>query len=144
MYLCHMKNYEDIRKKLELQKEIDKKNRETLLKKYWENLKPFNQPEDVPELPRAEEKEWKEFYVPKLIDAGAIPKNKLIDGQVYIGNHRNTTIARWNQKTNKFDHMRYKFGWIKDKCNHFEDDDGFALFVPIKLGTEEDWNNRLK
>jgi len=48
------------------------------------------------------------------------------------------------QETNKFDHMRYKFGWRKDDCNHFEDDDGFALFVPIRLGTEDDWNERIK
>jgi hypothetical protein len=40
--------------------------------------------------------------------------------------------------------MRYKFGWMEDDCNHFEDDDGFALFIPIKLGTEDDWNNKLK
>jgi hypothetical protein len=26
---------------------------------------------------------------------------------------------------------------FEDKCNHFEDDDGFALFVPIGIGTEE-------
>ena len=78
-----------------------------------------------------------------MIKAGAIPKKDLIHGQVYIGGHRNTEVARWNQETNKFDHMRYKFGWMEDDCNHFEDDDGFALFVPIKLGTEEDWTNRL-
>jgi hypothetical protein len=40
--------------------------------------------------------------------------------------------------------MRYKFGWRKDECNHFEDDDGFALFVPIKLGTQEEWDERIK
>jgi hypothetical protein len=33
---------------------------------------------------------------------------------------------------------------MEDDCNHFEDDDGFALFIPIKLGTEDDWNNKLK
>lgn len=122
-----------------------KDEREKRIREYWENELPkFNNPKDVPTLPKVDEKEWKEFYVPKLIELGAIPKKDLIDGQIYIGNHRNTTIARWNQETNKFDHMRYKFGWREDECNHFEDDDGFALFVPIKLGTQEDWDNRLK
>lgn len=117
---------------------------EKMLREYWENLKPFETIHDIPELPKADEKTWKEFYIPKLIAAGAIPKKDLIHNQVYIGMHRNTTVARWNEETNKFDHMRYKFGWMEDDCNHFEDDDGFALFVPIKLGTEDDWNNKLK
>ncbi len=122
----------------------EKQERETRIKEYWRNLPKFETPNDVPELPDVDKEEWNEFYVPKLIEAGAIPKKDLIDGQVYIGNHRNTTVARWNEKKNKFDHMRYKFGWIEDECNHFEDDDGFALFVPIRLGTEKDWNDRLK
>ena len=114
------------------------------IKKQWENLKKFENPEHVPPLPIAEETEWKEFFVPKLIEAGAIPKKDLIDGQIYIGDHRNTRVAKWNQASNKFNYMRYKFGWRQDSCNHFEDDDGFALFVPIRLGTEEDWNKHLE
>lgn len=135
----------ELKLKAEAQLQQVREERLKRIKKYWETeVIKFNNPEDVPDLPRVDEKEWKEFYVPILIQAGAIPKKDLIHGQVYIGNHRNTTVARWNQETNKFDHMRYKFGWMKDDCNHFEDDDGFALFVPIKLGTEDDWNNRLK
>ena len=125
--------------RLKLKEERDKK-----LKEYWENLPKINNPKDVPQLPKVDEKEWKEFYVPKLINAGAIPKKDLIHGQIYIGEHRNTTIARWNADTNKFEHMRHKFGWIEDVCNHFEDDDGFALFVPIRLGTQEEWDERIK
>jgi len=124
-------------------REIEKAERAKRLREYWENLPKFNTPEDIPTLPRVDEKEWKEFFVPKLIAAGAIPKKDLVHGQIYIGEHRNTTIARWNAETNKFEHMRYKFGWRKDDCNHFEDDDGFALFVPIRLGTQEDWDNRI-
>ena len=129
---------------LKAKREIDKAEREQRIREYWENLPKLNNPEDVPTLPRVDEQEWKEFYVPKLIAAGAIPKKDLIHGQIYIGEHRNTTIARWNADTNKFEHMRYKFGWMKDECNHFEDDDGFALFVPIRLGTQEEWDDRLK
>ena len=131
--------------KMDAQLEQIKEERKKRIKDFWENeLGKFVNPEDVPELPQADEKEWKEFYVPKLIEAGAIPKKDLIDGQVYIGRHRNANIQRWNAKKNKFDHMRQKFGWREDECNHFEDDDGFALFVPIRLGTEDDWNERLK
>lgn len=129
---------------LKAKREIEKAQREQRIREYWGNLPKLNNPEDVPTLPRVDEQEWKEFYVPKLIAAGAIPKKDLIHGQIYIGEHRNTTIARWNADTNKFEHMRYKFGWMKDECNHFEDDDGFALFVPIRLGTQEEWDDRLK
>lgn len=114
------------------------------MQELWNNLPKLETPEDVPVLPMVDEKEWKEFYVPRLVAAGAIPKKDLIHNQIYIGEHRNTTIARWNGETNKFDHMRYKFGWMEDTCNHFEDDDGFALFVPIRLGTQEEWDERIK
>ena len=82
--------------------------------------------------------EWKDYYVPKLIEAGAIPKKDLIEGQYYIGNHRRANVAKWNGK--EFIYNREKFGNVfEDKCNHFEDDDGFALFVPIGIGTEEQY-----
>lgn len=135
---------ETILAELKAKREIEKAERQQRVREYWMNLPKLNNPEDVPTLPRVDEQEWREFYVPKLIAAGAIPKKDLIHGQIYIGEHRNTTIARWNADTNKFEHMRYKFGWRKDECNHFEDDDGFALFVPIRIGTQEEWDDRLK
>ena len=138
-----MKTKEEAKLDFELTVKRLREEREIKRKEYWNDLKPFKEPNDIPEIPRVDEKEYTEFYIPRLIKAGAIPKKDLIHGQVYIGTHRNTDVARWNQETNKFDHMRYKFGWMEDDCNHFEDDDGFALFVPIKLGTEEDWTNRL-
>ena len=82
----------------------------------------------------------KNFYVPKLIGAGAIPKKDLVDGQYYAGDHRNATIARWDANQNKFIYMRTKWNaTFEDDCNHFEDDDGYALFVPIKTATEEEY-----
>lgn len=137
-------NKVELRKKIEdkLKKAQEEKERKFL--EYWNNLPKFEEPYDVPNLPRVDEKEWKEFYVPRLIKAGAIPKKDLIDGQIYIGDHRNANIQKWDEKKNKFIHMRYKFGWVEDECNHFEDDDGYALFVPFKLGTQEEWDNRLK
>ena len=123
--------------------EKEKADRKTAMIKYWNELKPFKTPDDVPAIPRVEEKEYKEFYVPRLIAAGAIAKADLIDGQCYVGDHRNARIGKWNAKENVFEHWRYKFGFRLDTCNHFEDDNGFALFVPIDLATQEDFDNKL-
>ena len=106
----------------------------------WNNLKPFNNPNDIPDIPRCDEETYKNFFLPLIIKAGGIPKNKLINGQIYIGNHRNTTIGKWNKEKNVFEYYRTKFGQrFIDICNHFEDDDGYALFVPIKLGNDTDF-----
>ena len=44
-------------------------------KKYWnETRSPFTEPYEVPPLPIVDKKEWEEFYVPILIERGAIPK----------------------------------------------------------------------
>jgi len=122
-------------------KEKIQAERNIRIKELWNNLKPFQVPDDVPnQIPIVTKDEYETFYVPKLINAGAIPKEHLINNQVYIGKHRRCTIARWNQDLNKFEYWRHKFGNVfLDTCNHFEDDDGFALFVPIKLGTDADF-----
>jgi len=104
--------------------------------KYWNELKPFLTPGDVPSIPRVGEKEYKEFYVPRLIAAGAIPKADLVDNQFYFGEYRNANVGKWIAEKKVFEHWRYKFGFRIDECNHFEDDDGFALFVPIRLANE--------
>lgn len=129
----------EIKLKAEAQLLRLKEERQKRIKQYWEKELPkFNAPEDIPELPQTNEAEWKEFYVPKLIEAGAIPKKDLIVGQVYIGQHRRTGCAKWTGKD--FVYRRYKFGMVYDDwCNHFEDDDGFALFVPIREGTDDDY-----
>jgi hypothetical protein len=115
-----------------------REERKRKVKEYWENLPKINTPRDVPDLPRVDIQEWKDFYVPKLIEAGAIGKNDLIEGQIYIGEHRRANVAKWNGK--EFIYNRATFGNVfEDKCNHFEDDDGFALFVPIGIGTEEQY-----
>jgi hypothetical protein len=130
-------------KTLEEYKEIaikQENERKLRAEEKWNNLKHFEQPHDVPNIPKVPKEEYEEFYLPRLINAGAIPKKDLIDGQVYIGNHRRCNIARWNKELNKFEYWRQKFGGtFIDTCNHFEDDDGYALFVPIKLGTEENF-----
>jgi hypothetical protein len=113
-----------------------KAERKEAMIKYWNELKPFEIPSDVPNIPRVDEKEYKEFYVPRLIAAGAIPKADLVDGQFYFGDYRNANVGKWIAEKNVFEHWRYKFGFRIDECNHFEDDDGFALFVPIRLANE--------
>ena len=107
--------------------------KELKLREYWNNLKPFKDESDIPNLPITDSESWKTFYVPKLIELGAIPKDKLIDGKTYIGDTRNTDRAIWNAKKNTFIYMRTKWGnSFEDEVNHFEDDDHYALFVPIK------------
>jgi hypothetical protein len=111
---------------------------EKMLRECWENLKPFETIQDIPELPKADEKTWKEFYIPKLIELGAIPKKDLVVGEYYIGDHRCTGIARWNGDV--FEYWKWEFFPMEDECNHFEDDNGFALFVPIGIGTKEEFD----
>ena len=116
-----------------------REERKKRIKEYWGNLPKIVNPNDVPELPQVDIQEWKDYYVPKLIEAGAIPKKDLVIGQIYIGEHRRARVAKWNGE--QFVYNREKFGNVfEDKCNHFEDDDGFALFVPIRIGTEEEFN----
>jgi hypothetical protein len=122
--------------------EFEKAQRLENIKNYWENLKPFINASDVPDIPITSIEQYREYYVPKLIKSGAIPKNQLIHGQVYYGNHRQCTIAKWNAEKNIFEYWRHKFQMTYiDTCNHFEDDDGFAVFVPIAIKTEEDFEN---
>ena len=107
--------------------------KELKLREYWNNLKPFKDEFDIPDLPITDSESWKTFYVPKLIELGAIPKDKLIDGKTYIGDTRNTKEAKWDAKKNTFIYMRSKWGnTFEDEVNHFEDDNHYALFVPIK------------
>lgn len=115
-----------------------KEERIARIKERWMNLKPFKTYYDVPTLPRVDKKEWEEFYIPKLIESGAIPKKDLVIGEYYVGDHRCTKIGKWNGEV--FEYWKWEFFPMEDKCNHFEDDDGFALFVPIGIGTKEEFD----
>lgn len=60
-----------------------------------------------------------------------IPKSELKVGRRYNGVCRNANMAEWNGETFVYD--RYKFGfWFKEEINHFEDDDGYDVFVPFE------------
>jgi hypothetical protein len=139
-YQQHLKRMEED----EIYKQNWIKEEEIKRKQRFLDLLPFRHPGEIPELPNVSEEEWKGFYVPTLIKKGAIPKCNLIDGRWYYGDHRRCYFAKWNEKENHFEYVRYKFGYFWDFCNHFEDDDGFALFVPIRKATIEEQQNELK
>lgn len=113
-------------------KEFKIKQEEYLMKN-WMELKPFVLGTDVPTLPK-----MNDFYINRLIELGAIPKKDLEDGVWYYGNYRNATLGKWIEAEQKFGHWRYKFGFRWDTCNHFEDDNTFALFVPLRKANKEE------
>ena len=110
-----------------------KNQQDAYLRNYWMKLKPFQIETDVPELPI-----MNDFYINRLIELGAVPKSDLEDGIWYYGGYRNSNTGKWNKKTQKFDHYRWKFEWREDDCNHFEDDNGYALFVPLRKANQEE------
>ena len=98
--------------------------------KWWKADHIFTSTDDIPEVPLTDDEERK-FYIQRLIDFGAIQKKDLIPDHVYLGSCRNTTIATWNGTF--FTYSRRKFGMdFDDTIVHFEDDDGFDIFVPIR------------
>ena len=100
--------------------------------KYWETRKPFIDEDHIPEIPIVDPDDYVNVIIPNIIRCGGIPKSDLVIGRTYIGRCRNATEAVWNGKT--FDYKRYKFGrWMDATINHFEDDNGSDLFVPIKV-----------
>lgn len=102
--------------------------------KYWATRSPFKNEDDISEIPFVSPEEYKNTIIPNIIRCGGIPKSQLIPHTVYIGSCRNTTEAEWTGK--KFIYCRHKFGYeYIDEVNHFEDDNGHDLFIPIKIKT---------
>jgi len=110
-----------------------KKSQDKKIIEWWKKMKPFNDEFDIPKLPIVDNKIWEDFFVPKIIELGGIAKKDLIDGATYRGRSRNSNIAMWDEKNSDFIHYRTDFVRYRDVVNHFEDDNGYALFVPIKL-----------
>lgn len=68
----------------------------------------------------------------QIKDLAPIPKSELISGNVYRGICRNASVANWTGLY--FVYKRNKFGYVyEEKINHYEDDDGYDVFVPIKV-----------
>lgn len=98
---------------------------------YWRNLNREFTVETIPNIPRTSPEVYNDIIIPALIRCGAIPKSQLEVGATYIGSCRNAGEAVW--LGDKFEYQRYKFGdTFPEKINHFEDDNGYDLFVPIK------------
>ena len=70
--------------------------------------------------------EWvKEHVIP-------IGKSELEIGKEYSGECRSAARAVWDGK--KFTYTSHKFGSeYQEHINHYEDDDGYDMFVPIKV-----------
>ena len=106
--------------------------------------KRFETPEDIPVIPNFNEKVVKEakeymaFIQQKMIELGAIPKDKLIVGHTYLGDCRNAHEAIWKDN-GRFEYMRTKFGCTyPEEINHFQDDNGYDVFTPIRDITDEE------
>lgn len=121
----------DIEKtKDKLRKESEERYNNTL--EYWKNRKPFKDEDDIPPIPIVQPKDYQDIIIPNIIRCGGIPKDELIVGETYIGDCRNASEAVWNG--DRFTYMRTKFGTTyPEDINHFQDDDGYDVFVPIKL-----------
>ena len=87
------------------------------------------------QIPQCENKEEELFVQEELIKHGAIPLDKLEVGKTYIGHCRNAHEAVW--MGDHFVYQRYKFGFtFPEKINHFQNDNGYDLFLPIRLKNE--------
>ena len=114
----------------------EKEERYNTVLNYWKERKPFRDEDDIPPIPIVLPKDYEEIIVPNIIRCGGIPKDKLIVGKTYIGDCRNATEAVWDGE--KFTYMRTKFGsTYPETINHFQDDDGYDLFVPLKIKNEK-------
>ena len=104
---------------------------------YLKTMEPFTSEDEIIDVPVTDPDTYKNIVIPNFIRCGAIPKSQLEVGKTYIGSCRNAREAIW--KGDHFTYKRYKFGYIFDdeNINHFEDDNGYDLFVPIKLKEDE-------
>lgn len=129
----NLEKYKEHMKRMKNDPEYAKKEigkREQKVKEYWMSLKPFKNSFDVPRIPQ-NDKEW---YQNKLIELGAIPKNKMEIGKWYYGDNRNAEFGKWDGKVIK--HLNSSFGqFYWDESNHFQDDNGYALFTPLREAT---------
>jgi ATP sulfurylase len=74
------------------------------------------------------------FDIEEYYKLGVVRKEDLVDGKTYIGICRNATTAKWDAEKNVFTYLRTKFNLtFPEDINHIADDDGYDLFIPIKL-----------
>lgn len=99
--------------------------------KWLTDLELFTE-EYIPEPPILDRESYNKYVIPNYIRCGAIPKDRLVVGKTYIGSCRNASEAVWNGKV--FTYKRTKFGsTYNESINHFQDDNEYDVFVPIKV-----------
>ena len=63
-----------------------------------------------------------------------ISKSDLLHCRYYLGVCRNSHVAKWDRKKEKFFIIRTKFDKVfAEEINHPEDDEGWDLFIPYEL-----------
>lgn len=93
----------------------------------WNALRFFKNENFIPSIPKLDSELYNRIIIPNLIRCGALTKDNLIPGKTYIGSCKNSNEALWVG-----DHFEVYFNDIIQKLNHFQDDDGYDLFVPLK------------
>ena len=114
-----------------LKKEKEERVNRTI--EWLQNMKPFTV-DFIPEPPVLNKDLYQKYVIPNYIRCGAIPKDKLVIGETYVGHCRNAKEATWIG--NYFVYQREKFGeTYPEKIKHFMDDDynGTDVFVPIAI-----------
>ena len=82
---------------------------------YWKNRGPFTDEDDIPSIPIVKDDDYRRIIIPNIIRCC-----------------RNASEAVWDGE--KFTYLRTKFGTTYTEfINHFEDDDGYDVFVPIRI-----------
>ena len=123
-------NNKDNINNLKDQSDCNNENKTEMMIDHLQTMKRFTD-DYIPEPPITTPELYQKYVIPNFIRCGAIPKDKLVVGKTYFGSCRNADKAIW--LGDKFEYIRYKWGnSYQEKINHFEDDDGFDLFVPIR------------
>tara|TARA_R110000772_G_scaffold95789_1_gene194126 strand:- start:1240 stop:1743 length:504 start_codon:yes stop_codon:yes gene_type:complete len=120
-----------------------RKERGLSIIEWWRNFNtPMLEPKDVPNTNVFGE-DYQNYVIPALIRNGAIAKKDIKNGHFYHGQWRSGEFGEWDEEKGQFHIWRNKWSqWYLDQANHFEDDDNYALFVPLKEITEEQFNNK--
>lgn len=124
----------EVVEKLRLLAEYNKSKRNELLIKRLEEMVPFGDGH-IPSPPVVDKETYDKYVIPNFVRCGAIPSSELIVGKKYYGHCRNADVAVW--LGDKFEYERTKFGSsYMERINNFDNDNGYDLFVPIRLSDD--------
>lgn len=124
----------EVIEKLRSLAEHNRLHRNELLIKRLEEMVPFDDGR-IPSPPVVDGETYRKYVIPNFVRCGAIPSSELIVGKKYYGHCRNADAAVW--LGDKFEYERTKFGSsYREHINNFDNDNGYDLFVPIRLSDE--------